>query len=110
MDVNEIKSKFSRNNVSTVSYYPNRNIIPHKVSKETNTILHRVNGILKASVYQDGNFVHDISVIPDIVDVEVFGNGKALKMTFSDGTFEKAVCSEDDYFNLEYKRIANMKN
>lgn len=41
-----------------------------------------------------------IEGLPVVAKVEIF-NDRAIKMTFIDGTFTKAVCSENDIFNLD---------
>lgn len=41
-----------------------------------------------------------IEGLPAVDKVEVY-NDRAIKMTFIDGTFTKAVCSENDIFNLD---------
>lgn len=41
-----------------------------------------------------------IEGLPAVAKVEIF-NDRAIKMTFIDGTFTKAVCSENDIFNLD---------
>lgn len=41
-----------------------------------------------------------IEGLPAVDKVEIF-NDRAIKMTFIDGTFTKAVCSENDIFNLD---------
>ena len=40
------------------------------------------------------------SIAPTIAKVETY-NGKAVKVTFEDGTFEKAVCSDLDTFSVD---------
>ena len=47
--------------------------------------------------------VHKVAVeptVPEVADVEVY-NDCVVKVTFADGTFEKAVCSTGDVFNID---------
>lgn len=74
------------------------------VGSETKTKLVEFNGIISISKYDNGKLIDIIPFLPDIMNVRVLGgdnNVKVVKVSFADGTSEKAVLDKADTFSLE---------
>lgn len=76
-----------------------------KVSAETKTVLETKDGNYTCRVYNDGRYVGSRKIMPSIRFVEILGetddNPRCVKVYFEDGSFERAVTSQNDTFNLE---------
>lgn len=80
------------------------------VPPEAKTILISENGRLRASRYANQKLINANGIMPDIVAVHTYDeDGKdvydsyflAVKVDFADNTSTKAVCSQDDFCDLE---------
>lgn len=73
---------------------------------ETKNILEDDGHNYSCKLYNNGVFVGFKRIMPSIAGIEILGSEindpRCIKLYFEDGTFEKAVTSKNDTFNLEH--------
>lgn len=80
------------------------------IPPEAKTIMKSEDGRLRAAIYANQHLINSNGIMPDIVAVHTYDeDGKdvydsyflAVKVDFADNTSTKAVCSQDDFCDLE---------
>ena len=60
----------------------------------------RTTGIPRELLFGSPTMMYQVNMVNQVTDVTVY-NDRVVKVTFADGSFTKAVCSENDIFDLD---------